>query len=130
MTRNANKMTARYPGRCCCGASFQPGAAIYWDGSIRRATGCPSCAPRKAIPGRSIPLSSGIMVRFDKHPDTGAVVLCHITSSGECYGASETYSLEGGLWTLRSVGREPVFSGVATHDQVESWRAQAAEMVA
>lgn len=123
-SRTPAKMTARYPGRCLCGANFQPGAAIYWDGSVRRATGCPACAPRKAIPGEFVAMS-GFSVRFDRHPDTGAVILCHVTDPCGAFGACETYALTGGAWTLRSIGREPVLSNVATHAQIEAWRAQA-----
>lgn len=124
MNRTPAKMTARYPGRCLCGANFQPGAAIYWDGSVRRATGCPACAPRKAVVGEPIQMS-GFTVRFDSHPDTGAVILCHVTDPCGAYGACETYAMTGGEWKLRSIGREPVLSGVATHAQIEAWRAHA-----
>ena len=95
MNRTPAKMTARYPGRCLCGANFQPGAAIYWDGSVRRATGCPACAPRKAVAGEPIQMS-GLTVRFDRHPDTGAVILCHVTDPCGAYGACETYAMTGG----------------------------------
>lgn len=124
MNRTPAKMTARYPGRCLCGANFQPGAAIYWDGSVRRATGCPACAPRKAVAGEPIQMS-GFTVRFDRHPDTGADILCHVTDPCSAYGACETYAMTGGEWKLRSIGREPVLSGVATHAQIEAWRARA-----
>lgn len=116
------KMSARYPGRCLCGASFQPGAAIFWDGSVRRATGCPACAVPKAVPGRPHTLRSGIVVRFDTHPNTGEVVLCS-ASDPSAWNACEVYALVGGRWTLRSMGREPVFAGSPSHEQIEGWRA-------
>lgn len=119
------KISARYPGRCLCGASFQPGAQIYWDGSVRRATGCPACAPRKAVAGKPFALQSGMVVRFDRHPDTGAVILCAVTDPCGSWGAIEVYAMVDGQWALRSTGRAPVLAGVATHEQIESWRAQA-----
>jgi hypothetical protein len=126
MTINAAKISARYPGRCLCGNSFNVGAAIYWDGSVRRATGCPACAPRKAIVGESVSIGGGLMVRFDRHPDTGAVILCQVTETCGAFGAFETYALMGGVWKLRATGREAVLTNVATHDQIESWRTEAA----
>lgn len=126
MNRSPAKIAARYPGSCLCGAKFQPGALIYWDGSVRRATGCPSCAPRKAIAGRPFTLpGSGLVVRFDRHPDTGAVVLCQVTDPCGAWGAAEVYALVGGTWTFRAVSREPVLNGTPTHGQIEAWRALA-----
>lgn len=121
-----NAFHAKYPGRCACGASFQPGARIYWNASIRRATGCPACSPRKAIPGEPRELPSGLVVRFDTHPDTGAVILCHLSSISGAWGSAEVYALVNGRWELRHVSREPVLAGVASHEQVERWRAVAA----
>lgn len=126
MTSRPTKIAARYPGSCLCGARFQVGAAIYWDGSVRRATGCPSCAPRKAVPGKPFKLSSGIVVRFDTHPDTGAVVLCSVSDPCGAFGAVEVYALVGGQWVCRAIGREMVLTRPPTHAQIEGWRALAA----
>ena len=125
MTHSPAAMIARYPGRCLCGASFQPGARIYWDGSVRRATGCPACATRKAVAGTPRTLPSGLVVRFDTHPDTGAVVLCSISDPCGAWGAVETYAMVGGEWVPRSIGREPVLTRTPTHQQIEGWRAAA-----
>tara|TARA_R110002153_G_scaffold59188_2_gene161771 strand:+ start:378 stop:719 length:342 start_codon:yes stop_codon:yes gene_type:complete len=43
---------ARYNGSCLCGAGFSKGAAIYWDSSARRATGCPACIGPQARAAR------------------------------------------------------------------------------
>ena len=118
-------IAARYPGRCLCGASFAPGARIYWDGSVRRATGCPACAPRKTIPGTPINLKSGVVARFDLHPDTREVCACVVTDPCGAWNACEVYALINGEWRLRSTGREPVLTHPATHAQIEGWRAQA-----
>ena len=118
-------ISAKYPGRCLCGASFAPGARIYWDGSVRRATGCPGCAPKKAIPGAPHNLANGLVVRFDTHPDTGAICLCSVTDPCGAWGAIEVYALVGGEWVLRTIGREPVMAGTPSHAQIEGWRVAA-----
>lgn len=120
-----NVFPARYPGKCLCGASFAVGAKIYWDGSVRRATGCPACASRKAVKGTPHQLPSGLVVRFDTHPDTGEVVLCAISDPCGAWNAVEVYALVNGEWRLRSIGREPVMSGPVSHAQIEGWRAAA-----
>ena len=120
-----NAFPARYPGSCLCGARFDVGARIYWDGSVRRATGCPACSPRKAVAGQPFTLRSGLSVRFDRHPDTGAVVLCAVSDPCGAWGATEVYALVSGRWVLRSHGREMVLASTPTHDQIESWRVQA-----
>lgn len=123
---NATAFAARYPGRCLCGSSFSVGARIYWDSSVRRATGCPACSPRKAIAGTPINLKSGLVARFDLHPDTREICACIVTDPCGTWNACEVYALTGGEWRLRSTGREPVLTRPATHDQIEGWRAQAA----
>jgi hypothetical protein len=111
---------AKYPGSCTCGASFKAGARIYWDGSIRRATGCPACAPRKAIPGVTRRLPSGLSVRFDTHPDTGAVVLAAFSDPCGAWNAYEVYRLDSaGRWCLSQCGREAIFSRPLSHEQVQ-----------
>lgn len=110
---------ARFPGSCTCGARFSVGAKIYWDGSIRRATLCPSCAPVKAIPGVSRQLPSGISVRFDTHPETGKVVLAAFSDPCGAWDALEVYRLDkGGRWQLSQCGREGIFTRPLSHEQV------------
>lgn len=125
MNRSSAAFAAQYPGRCLCGASFEPGARIYWDRSFRRATGCPACAPKKAIPGTPHTLRSGLVVRFDLHPDTREICLCSITDPCGAWGACEVYALVGGEWRPRAIGREPVLSSTPSHAQIEGWRAAA-----
>ena len=93
---NATAFAARYPGRCLCGSSFSVGARIYWDSSVRRATGCPACAPRKAIPGTPINLKSGLVARFDLHPSTREICACIVTDPCGAWNACEVYALTGG----------------------------------
>lgn len=121
----SHAFSAKFPGRCLCGASFKAGARIYWDSSVRRATGCPACAPAKARPGKSITVDGAYSVRFDTHPTTGAVVLCAITGKAECGGAAEVYYLRDGRWTFGSIVREPIFTGSLSHETIEGWRAMA-----
>ena len=120
-----NAFPAKFPGSCLCGARFQAGARIYWDASVRRATGCPACAPRKAKPGTPHTLANGLVVRFDTHPDTGAVCLCSI-SDPSAWRAVETYILRDGTWQAHGCGGELVLTRPPTHAQIEGWRAQAA----
>jgi len=122
----ATAFAAQYPGRCLCGASFAQGARIYWDRSVRRATGCPACTPKKAIPGTPHTLRSGLVVRFDLHPDTREVCLCSISDPCGAWGSVEVYALVGGEWRIRTIAREPVLCGTPTHAQIEGWRAEAA----
>jgi hypothetical protein len=78
------------------------------------------------VAGKPHTLASGLVVRFDTHPDTGAVVLCAVSDPCGAYGAFEVYALVGGQWALRQCGRESVLVRPATHAQIEGWRAQAA----
>ena len=114
---------AKYPGSCLCGARFQTGAKIYWDRSISRATGCPTCCP-KAKAGTPFTLSNGLCVSFDTHPTTGDVVLCQLTDPCGAWNACEVYALKDGRWSIRSYGREMVLRAAATHEQVLGWLAQ------
>lgn len=115
------KILAKYPGRCICGAAFKAGSAIYWDASIRRATGCPACAAPRARAGEPRRLSGGLVVRFDTHPQTGEVLLCRVADPTEA-NAVEVYQLVGGQWRPRLQGGRPVLTRPPTHSQIESWR--------
>lgn len=112
---------ARFPGSCTCGARFQAGAKIYWDGSIRRATLCPACAPVKTVPGVSRRLPSGLSVRFDTHPVTGAVVLAAFSDPCGAFNAYEVYRLDkDGRWHLSQCGREGIFTRALSHEYIQS----------
>ncbi len=116
---NARPFEAKYPGKCLCGASFKAGARIYWDGSVRRATGCPSCASPKLIPGECREVG-GMCWRFDLHPTTREVAALIVTDPCGC--GLEVYRLRDGRWNLSSMGREPVYTGTLTHERIEAVR--------
>jgi len=116
---------ARYPGRCLCGATFQAGAKIAWDASVRRATLCPKCAAPKLIPGRVRSLSNGLAARFDLHPETREEVACILSDPCGAWGAVEVYRLRDGRWTLASFGREMVLTSTASHEEIEAWKTAA-----
>lgn len=119
---SAATLRAQYPGRCTCGARFEAGACIIWDGSIRRAAVCPACAPPKAKPGPSV-TARGITATF--YVDAaGAVVACSFTDATDMR-ALEVYRLRNGAWQCHG-GRNPVFSNVLTHAGIEAWRAMLA----
>ena len=123
-TNQPSKIAARYPGKCLCGARFQPGAKIYWDFSARIATGCPAClkAARRTIAGDWTLASGGLLVRFDSYADTGEVAACVITTQDSGHGVYEVYRLVDGQWRHHHTNREPVLSGVASHATIEGWR--------
>jgi len=104
---------AKYPGRCLCGATFEPGARIFWDSNVRRATLCPSCRPARAVKGQWTQDGS-VDVRIDTHPQTGeAVIVC--LSIPEEFGRPEVYQKRNGRWGLRS---GMVFARAWTHDEI------------
>lgn len=121
MNRTAT-LRAQYPGRCTCGAAFQAGACIVWDGSIRRATVCPACAPPKAARGPSV--TAGSITATFYVDATGAIVGCAFTDATDMR-AQELYRLRNGAWQYHS-GRNPVFSTAITHAGIEAWRAKIA----
>jgi len=115
--RSPRPFAAKYPGSCLCGARFERGAPIFWDGSVRRATLCPSCRPRRAVKGQTRMCGHGISVRVDTHPDTGAPAVVALSTIEE-FGKAEVYRLRGGRWQLTGGGM--VFCAVHSHEQIEA----------
>lgn len=116
MNRNRRTFAARYPGRCLCGASFPKGAQIFWDGSVRRATLCPSCRSPKAIKGEWKQVD-GVNLRIDTHPKTGAPIFAVVATLEDWYNA-EVYRLQDGKWRLHGGGM--VFTSTVGH-MIPKW---------
>lgn len=124
----ANAFPAQYPGRCLCGASFPAGARIYWDSSVRRATGCPACAPRKMVAGPAR-MVRGLVMRFHRHPDTGLIVAVEVREQDGGWRDVDMYRLADGEWSFASSGGFGALTRPVGHDVVLRWIEESGEDV-
>lgn len=120
-SRPSRRFPARYPGRCLCGASFQPGASIHWDASVRRATLCPSCETPKLVKGSWHDIDGYMQARFDRHPETGAIAAMIITATDSAWNEWDCYRLEDGVWKPSHGGGALFLTGTLSTETINGW---------